>query len=177
MRLARSTLFATASSFPYFSLTNDTKTDLKGNLTNILNNCLDPTIEYLQKDALTSFFSLSNDTRTPIEHALQPGFEQLNVLEEAIRSADNQTCLAAVNVNTLNLTATYANFTNGIDACTTNASASYRRPIADFVQANFVALPVTTGMNLNLAGCVVLPFTETCVKLFLGTYGGSCPTM
>lgn len=177
IRLARSTLFATSSSFPYFSLTNETKEYLKGNLTYILNNCTDPTIEYLQNQALTSFFSFANNTKSPIEQALQPGFDQLNVLEDAIRSADNQTCLAAVNVNTLNLTATYANFTNGIDACTANASASYRVPIRDFVQENFAAFPVLTAMNLNLAGCRVLPFTEACVKLFLATYSGSCASM
>lgn len=177
IRLARSALLSSASSFPYYSLTNETKTYLKGNLTNIVSNCADPTIDYLQNAAFKTLFSFANDTGSPIERALQPGFDQLDLLENAIRGANNQTCMASITVSTLNLTATYANFTNGIEACTTNASASYRAPIRNFVDDNFAAFPVLTAMNLNLAGCVLLPFAEACAKQFLTTYADSCSSM
>lgn len=175
--MARSALSATASNFPFYTLTNETKVYLKANLTNLISNCTDQTIDYLQNEALKALFSFSNDTATPIERTLQPGFDQLDVLENAIRSADNATCLAAVNVNTANLTATYANFTNGIETCTSNASASYRTPIRNFVEDNFVAFPVLTAMNLNLAGCGLLPFAEACAKRFLASYSESCSSM
>lgn len=177
IRLGRSTLFATASSFPYYLLTDETRESLKSNLTNLINDCSDPTIEYLQKDAMKSFFSFMDESGTPIERALKPGFDQLNNLENAVKNTDNDTCLSALNINLINLSTAYINFTSAIEACTTKVSASYRVPIRDFVEDNFSAIPVLTAMNFNLAGCRLVPVTEACAKLFLATYSESCPSM
>lgn len=177
LRLERSGYNNLASNFPYHQLTPEARVDLKGNLTQLV-KCTDDTSEYLQNEAMTSFFNFMSDARSPIEMAVQPIDDQLNALEDSVRRVNDTSCLTKIDVNTRNLTATYLNITTGINACTANASDAYREPIRNYTSASASMLLTVTPINVRLAFCGLPGSKEACIRSFLSAYSGvACDSM
>lgn len=177
LRIERSGYNNLASNFPYHQLTPETRDALKGNLTQLV-KCTDDTSEYLQNEAMTSFFNFMSDARSPIETALNPIDDQLHALEDSVKRVNDTPCLTKIDVNTRNLTATYLNTTTGINLCTTNASAAYREPIRNYTSASTAMLITVTPINVRLAFCSLPGNKEPCIKSFLAAYADTaCQSM
>lgn len=170
LRNARQAIFMTASTFPYHMLSNDTRHQLVSNLTKLLTECADPTIDYLQKASMLRFYNFMSDAKTPIETALQPVVDQLNTLEQDLKSAKNQSCLASVKITQRGIQTAYSNFTEAVNNCTRKASQAYRAPISEFTRVHFMALPLLNKVERELSACNSNNVKDSCVLTFLSKF-------
>lgn len=167
LRVARQAIFSTASVFPYYLLTEDTRNLLMANMTKLLTECADPTIDYLQKDSMLRFYNFMTDATTPIEKALQPAIDQLNTLEEDLKAATDQSCLAKVRIAQRQIQTAYNSFIDAVNDCTRQASQAYRQPINEFTRVHFIALPLMNKINRELSACNSNNVKDSCVLNFL----------
>lgn len=167
LRLARQTLFSTASKFPYYQLNDTMRASLVKKLSTIINDCVDPTIDYVQKTSMLPFFDFATDASTPIEAGLSIVSTQLQDLTTAVQATSNSTCLKNQDVTSRRLSASYSAVIDAELACIRNASAEYRPPINEFTRVHFVALPYITRINTELMLCSNRNNTDSCVDEFL----------
>lgn len=152
LRIARMQLFSTASKFPYYLLSNTTRVQLVNRLSYIINNCTDPTIDYLQKDSMLRYSNFMG--LTPIETALEPLTSQLELLETALRAVNDSDCFSKLTViNQRRLNADFSPFTNAVGDCIRVANQQYRQPINEFTRVHFIALPLINRINNDLSQC------------------------
>lgn len=137
------------------------------NMTKLLTDCADPTIDYLQKDSMLRFYNFMSDESTPIEKALQPAIDQLNTLEEDLKAATNQSCLSKVRIVQRQIQNAYNNFTDAVNNCTKQANQAYRAPINEFTRLHFTALPLMNKVNRELSACDTNNVKDSCVLNFL----------
>lgn len=169
LRLARQTLFSTASKFPYHQVNNDTRHNLTRSISAVITNCIDPTVDYLQKTSMLPYFNFMNDSMTPIEIGFTAVTVQLQNLIAAVKAVTNSDCLARENVSSRRLSTDYSVVTGAINDCIRNASATYRPPISEFTRLHFIALPFINRMNRDLDQCENGNSTQ-CVIKYLGKY-------
>ncbi|CAH1710187.1 unnamed protein product [Chironomus riparius] len=163
---ARQNLYSAASTFPYFRLTAENRQNLTGVLSALVYNIIDPTIEAVQKSAMTKFYAYNSDTQTVTEEAFLAVDTQLNALSTL---APNCT----TGVTSRKLTAEYSNYTNGINNCTRFVFQKFRDPINEFTREHFVALPLINRIVRDLNQCtggLNSNRIETCVTNFDNTY-------
>lgn len=170
LRNARQAIFSTASVFPYYMLKEDTRSSLMANMTKLLTQCADPTIDYLQKESMLRFYNFMVDASTPIEKALQPAIDQLNQLEEDLKAATNASCLAKVRITQRQIQNAYNTFIDAVNNCTRQANQAYRAPINEFTRVHFIALPLMNKVNRELQSCDTNNVKDSCVVNFLSKF-------
>lgn len=153
LRLAREDLNSNGAKFAYYRLTSDTRQKLAAWLKNVVQTCIDPTIQYLQINAMDRYYNVYSEPMTPIEQTFQPVVSQLSELITAVQAATDSACLNKENINGQKLSNAYNPMINAIDGCTRNASSQYRAPINEFTRIHFVALPFIARMSLQLQLC------------------------
>lgn len=141
-------------------------------LRTVLSECIEPTIEYLQKDAILPYFNFMTEARTPIESGFATVSTELRRLEKAVKAANNSTCLTSLNINRARLTTEYGAVVVAESECIRNASDLYRTPIGEFNRAQLVVLPFVTRLNAELILCASENFIDNnqCVDRFLARY-------
>jgi hypothetical protein len=170
LRAARQNIFAAASKYPYYSLTTETRTKLVKTLTALLNTCIDPTVEYLQKDSMLGFFNFMKDENNAIEKSFKLAATQLQEVSSAVSNSSDDDCLRRENINR-RLPNEYITYLTAIIVCTRNISIEYRTPINEFTRAHFLALPLLNRISTELNRCVNNGSNrESCVIKFLATY-------
>lgn len=170
LRIARQNLFSIASKFPFFALSDETRQNLVKRLTAILINIIDPTVDYLQKDSMLSYFNFMVDPMTSIEAAVKQAEPKLQELRDAIKNVTDEACLKKVDINARKLTASLNPAIAAINDCTRNASALYRAPINEFTRVHFTALPFINRMSMDLSQCSNGNTKEACSVTFLTKY-------
>ena len=171
LRVARQDLFTTASTFPWYKLTSGTRTSLAAKIASINSDCIDPTVDYLQKTAMTRFFDYTSGKATAIEDEIKPAVTQLIELEDAVRGVTDNVCLAKIKLTSAKLIKEYSNFTKAVDTCIKNATIAYRPLTKAFTQLHLAALPLINRMNTELIKCENgKPDAETCVIAWLAKY-------
>lgn len=176
LRLARLALSSAASKFPYNHLSNETRQNLVNNLTSIIIDCIDPTVDYLQKNSTLRYFNFMNDSETPIERAFNVS-GQLQELSNAILASNDSECFRRENIGR-RLSNEYSALISAINDCTRNASATYRAPINEFTRVHFAALPLITRLGVSLNQCANGNNREACIVRYLAANcaGDSCKT-
>ncbi|CRL03425.1 CLUMA_CG016348, isoform A [Clunio marinus] len=181
LRLARENLFSTASKFPYYQLEPEVRQNMVKRLSTIINECIDPTVDYLQKNAILPYFNFMSDEKTPVESSFEPVMTQLEGLKAIIESSDKNSCLRSANINSRRLTTRYNSVINAVNSCTRSASMTYRAPITEFTRLHFAALPLVNRMNTELNQCTSIlastlgtesnsERTNECLKAYLEKY-------
>jgi len=163
---ARQNLYSAASTFPFFRLSAENKQNLTEVLSALVYDIIDPTLESVQKSAMTKFYAYNSDPQTVTEQAFSAVDTQLNAL--ATLPANCTT-----GVTSRKLTAEYANYTNGINNCTKFVSQKFRDPITEFTRVHFVALPLINRIVRDLNQCsggLNVNRIDTCVTNFDNTY-------
>jgi hypothetical protein len=168
LRVARQNIFDAASKYPYFSLTTETRQKLVKTLTALLTTCIDPTVEYLQKNSMLGFFNFMKDENNAIEKSFKAAATQLEKLSSAVSSSSDDDCLRRENINR-QLPNEYITFNTAIIECTRNISIEYRSPINEFTRAHFLALPLLNRISTELNRCGNNGNGESCVVKFLAT--------
>lgn len=145
-------------------------------LTALLTNCIDPTIDYLQKESMLRFFNFMKDENTTIEKSFKAVSTQLEELSAAVSGSGDDDCLRKENINR-RLPNEYSAVIAAVNDCTRNISNVYRAPINEFTRVHFVALPLIARLSAELNQCANNGNNrETCVMKFLETYceGETC---
>lgn len=170
LRLARQNIFTAASRFPYQSISTETRQKLTKTVTALLTTCIDPTIDYLQKDSMLRFFNFMKDVNTPIENGFKAVVTQLGAISAAVSNTTNDSCLRKENINR-RLPTEYSALIAAINDCTRNSSTTYRAPINEFTRVHFAALPLLNRIGTELNQCSNNGNNrESCVVKFLMTY-------
>lgn len=148
------------------------RANLKRRLTSIISECIEPTIDYLQKDAILPYFNFMTEARTPIESGFETVSSQLRQLETAIKSANDTSCLRTENINRARLTTEYGNVVNAESDCIRNASSMYSTPITEFNRAQLTVVPFVTRINAELILCSNENFIDhnQCIDRFLARF-------
>lgn len=129
-------------------------------------NIIDPTIEAVQKTAMTKLFAFNSDAQTVTEGAFSAVDSQLNALATL-----NANCTSGVTAR--KLTTEYANYTNGINNCTRFVFQKFREPINEFTRVHFVGLPLINRIVRDLNQCsggLQINKIDACVTAFDITY-------
>lgn len=117
LRIARQSLFSTASKFSYHQLTAETRPILTARLTAIITEIIDPTVDYLQKDSMLRYYNFMQDASTPIEKGLQPIMNQLEESKTTARDALNENCLKQESLTARKLSKDYEAAVDAVSAC------------------------------------------------------------
>lgn len=179
--MARQNLFSIASKFPFYQLTDGKRQNLVTRLTSIINDCIDPTVDFVQKKAILGYFDFQADGDTQIETAWSGAHAQIQNLAEMVKTVTDDKCLENESVSNRRLAIDYNPLTTAINDCTRNASALYRDPINNFTRVHFLALPLINRMSSDLNFCANGNRQEECISKFLLRYCEAtckvCPTM
>ncbi|XP_070497149.1 uncharacterized protein [Chironomus tepperi] len=161
---ARQNLYSAASTFPYFRLSADNRKNLTATLNALIYTTIDPSIEAVQKNAMTKIYSFNTDEQTVTEQAFLAVDTQLSALTTL-----DVNCTTGV--TSRKLSNEYANYTSGINNCTRFVSREFRDPINEFTRVHFVALPLINRIVRELNQCSNnANKMETCVTAFDTTY-------
>lgn len=170
LRVARQSVFTSASRFPIHTLTEETRKNLKSTVSTLIDTYMDPTIDFLQKEAMLRFYNYAKDETSPIERTIKVIAPQLEEISNSVSNTSNDVCLRRENINR-RLPNEYIGIISAINDCTRNISNQYRAPINEFTRVHFVALPLITRMSAELMGCANNGANrESCVVRFLETY-------
>lgn len=170
LRRARQNLFTVASRYPYYTLNAETRQKLVKTLTALLVNCIDPTVEYLQKESMLPFFDFMKDDSTAIEKGFKGVATQLEKLSAAVSNSSNDACLIKENISR-RLPNEYNALVSAINECTRNITIVYRPTINEFTRLHFIALPLINRISTELNQCDNNGNNrESCVVKFLTTY-------
>lgn len=180
LRVARQSLFSTASKFPFYQLTDSTRQNLVKRLEAIIDDCIDPTIDFVQKKAILGFYNFE-EGKTQIETAWSGAHEQIQNLTDAVKAVTDDVCLENKSVSNRRLSIDFNPLTTAINDCTRNASALFRDPINSFTRVHLLAQPLINRMSTDLTFCATGNKHEDCVSKFLLRYCEEtckvCPTM
>lgn len=169
LRQARQGLFSRAQRFPYYRLDTEKRQNLVKRLTEILEEVIDPTVEFLQKQSMLRYFNFMKDDSSPIEKALSPMNKQLEELIETMRGT-NDTCLNKEMITVRRLSRSYSAYESAINSCIREAFVAYRQPISEFTRVHFVALPFIARIQTDLGGCEGGSSQNACIENFLKKY-------
>jgi hypothetical protein len=147
----------------------ETRQKLVTRLTEILEQVIDPTIEFLQKDSMLRYFNFMKDSSSPIEKALSPMTKQLEDLITTTK-ATNDTCIDKENITVRRLSRAYSTYESGINSCIREAFIAYRQPISEFTRVHFIALPFISRIQNDLGGCEGGSSQNECIENFLKKY-------
>jgi hypothetical protein len=144
LRLARQNLFTSAQNFPYYKLTEETRTSLISLLNELITNIIDPTITYIQKNSMDKFYTFSGDSgSTVVEQTFDAAFTQVT----------SMTAECKTKVTARSLMQEYGPYLNLINACTRSVSQYFRPPINLFTRRHFQALPKIGDVTRDLNQC------------------------
>lgn len=170
LRIARQNLYTSASTFPYYRLSEDARKNLTALLGSLIYTVIDPTVESVQKTAMTKMYAFNTDENNVVEQALSAVDTQLSALQSM-----SENCTAGV--TSRKLTAEYANFISAINNCTRFVSQKAREPINEFTRVHFVALPAINRAVRDINTCSSnANRIDTCVVEFFKNYcqGSGC---
>jgi hypothetical protein len=169
LRQARQGLFSRAQRFSYYRLETETRQKLILRLTEILEQVIDPTIDFLQKSSMLRYFNFMKDTSSPIEKTLAPMTKQLEDLISTVKGT-NDTCINKESITVRRLSREYSSYENAINSCIREAFIAYRQPISEFTRVHFIALPFISRIQNDLGGCDGGSSQNQCVENFLTKY-------
>lgn len=167
LRNARESLFSSATKFPFYQLNDTMRPSLVKRLTTLLNECIDPTIDYVQKNSMLPYFNFMIDSGTPVEIGFMVISAQLEELSTAIKAATDDDCLRTLAITSRKLTTSYSGVISAANDCIRNASVTYRDPINVFTRVHFVALPLINRLNSELNQCANGNSNNQCIDRYL----------
>ena len=171
LRIARQDFYKSAATFPWYKLTSGTRSALMWKIVVIIFNCIDPTVDFLQRYSMLRFVYFTNGKSTAIEDKVKPAVDQLIELQNAVRRVKNNVCLANLQLTSSKLIEEYSNFTKALNTCAKNATIAYEPHFEEFNKLLLASLPLINGMNEELINCENgQPDTETCVKVWLAQF-------
>lgn len=138
-------------------------------LTTLITTCIDPAIDYIQKDSMVSFYNFMMDASTPVETGFKVVATQLQDLATVVQGASDD-CLKKQGISARRITMEYDGVIKVASDCIRNASASYRAPINEFTRVHFVALPLINRINSDVNQCANGNKNDQCVAAFLAKY-------
>lgn len=170
-------LFSAAQKFPYYSL-NDaaTRDQLTGNVTNFINNCTLPTIQYFNENAIVPFFNFTANNTTPMETAFKPISDALDNILTAVSQATNESCLNSLRINSGKLRSLFGNMANQINGCVRTTFTAYRAPINQFTNMHFTAYGQLSSIVNDFQSCSSTSGNRTTCAIKLSTLLCSSPT-
>lgn len=136
----------------------------------VLNDCIDPTVDFIQRKAILGFWNFIEDGDTQIETAWTGARAQINNLKDVVKTVTDEKCLENENISNRRLSIDYNPMTTAINDCTRNASALYRDPINNFTRVHFIALPLINRMSTDLTFCANGNRQEDCITKYLLRY-------
>jgi hypothetical protein len=166
LRVARQNLYYSVLAFPFFRLSDDARSNLTGILGSLIYEIIDPTVESIQKTAMSKFYDIRTDDKTITEQAFSAVDTQLNAL-----ASMNDNCTAGI--TSRKLTAEYSSYIAAINNCTRFIFQKFREPIGEFTREHFTALPLINRMVRELNGCsnnFNINRIESCVDGFIKNY-------
>lgn len=147
-------LFSAGQRFPYFVLTKSVRDNLSGNITDFMNKCTRPTIQYLHENAIIPLFDYtSGNNTTPMENAMKPISDILDRIQTAATQATNDTCLAALGINNARLRTVLSAAVTQISGCVTSTFTTLRTPVNAFVTQHFTAFRLFNTVVNSFQSC------------------------
>jgi hypothetical protein len=170
-------LFSAAQKFPYYSLNDaSTRNQLTGNVTNFINNCTLPTIQYFNENAIVPFFNFTANNTSPMEIAFKPVSDALDSILSEVTQATNETCLNSLRINSSKLRNLFGNAANQINGCVRTTFTAYRAPINQFTNMHFTAYGQITSIVNDFQSCSSTSGNRTACAIRLSTLLCSSPT-
>lgn len=157
LRDIQNSLFSTVHKFPFYLLSDSvTRDQLSDNVTNFLNNCTRPTIQYLEINSIMPLFNFTANNTTPVESAFQPVADAITQVSHSVGLITNNTCLQLLQLIRLNdgtLIPTLDNVVNRIRGCISTAFTAYRAPLSNFLNIQNLALTQLSRVVGTLQAC------------------------
>lgn len=183
LRVARQSVYSVASKFPFYQLNDTMRTSLVSRLSSIVNDCMDPTISFLQIDSMSQYFNFMTDQKTLSEQAFASAAAQLQELTTLVQGINNDDCVRGLGLTARRLGTEYNPIITAITDCVRNATSLYRPPTNDFTRVHLVALPYINRMGTDLGNCGSNAVgnagtNNQCIDRFLAKYcaNDSCKT-
>lgn len=136
----------TATNYPFYRLTDETRKGLTTLLDGLIKNTIDPTVEYIQKNSMDKLFGFNADSANIVEQTFSAADTQLNAIT-------SMNCSDQSNITSRKLMTEYTDFISSINNCTRYVFQLFRAPINEFTRVHFIALPLINRLNRDLNAC------------------------
>lgn len=158
LRQIRNNLFNSVQKFPYHVLSNTGARDFfTVNVTNFLDNCMKPTLDYLEINSVLPIFNFSSDSTTPVEGAFKPVSDSISQIYTAL-DVLTRACIRLsqlMRVGDPYIRPTYENFLNKIRACISTTQTAYRSPLATFLRTQNSLVNTLNRVVATVQACAI----------------------
>lgn len=150
----QNSMIGASKKIPYYTIFDaGVRENFAGNLTNFINTCTNPTVQYFQENTVFPLFDYEKGSLSPLGAAVRPITDALDKILNEASQATNETCLVNQLVNMANFQAKFNPTLVKIKDCVTSTTAVISTQVNQLDGALNSAMISMNDLFLQIQAC------------------------